>query len=42
MAPLDNRGSAVTHYVLEWKEQSAGDYINSYTIANASELSYVI
>ena len=42
VAPIDNRGSAVTHYVLEWKLQSAGDYTNSYVTSDATETSYAI
>ena len=41
-APLDNRGSAITSYVLQWKEQSAGDYTNSYVTSDATETSYII
>lgn len=41
-APLDNRGSAVTHYILQWKEKSAGDYASSYQTSDATETSYII
>ena len=32
----------MTHYILYWKTQASGDYLDSYTTADQSELSYII
>ena len=39
---MQNGGSPVTHYILYWKTQSAGDYLDSYTTPDQPELSYII
>jgi len=41
-APSDNGGSAVTSYTLYWKLSTAGDYVDSYTTANAATLTHII
>jgi hypothetical protein len=39
--PLQNVGSDITNYVVFWKTQAEGDYLNS-AVVNANTFSYVI
>lgn len=41
-APLENVGASITSYIIKWKTQAEGDYMNSFETADALTFDYTI